>query len=186
MESWHTKLPDGNKANIAKAIIERLKGQDYNSTSGECLLDTFIDGRYLWNEKEEIISGYKPEPSYSRLIPWGVVLEKGVPKPNEVEETQEDVIQRLTEENKALNNSCDNHEKAYMELNEQYESREKELAKIKAEKSDCLKNIYTLTSTIDDHEKLYIEVIEDTRRQAREIEMYEKRLSDVVGVARGE
>lgn len=84
MESWHTNLPEENRENVAKAIIERLKGQGYQHRG--FLLDCYLGSGLLWWDKEEndgrLTSG--GQSKLSELIPWHTVLTEGVPKPAEI------------------------------------------------------------------------------------------------------
>ena len=81
--SWHTNLPDDNKEEIAKAIVKRLKSQGWNPVGGGTF-QSFIDGsETLCYCRDSIVHISEPRIG-SILIPWNVVLTKGVPMPVEI------------------------------------------------------------------------------------------------------
>jgi len=89
MESWHTNLPtveecDGDKKQVEKIlglIIERLKGQDYRLMSDRTISGALKSGRLFHCKIAEMGDIGGGDMKFGKLIPWDILLTKGVPSP---------------------------------------------------------------------------------------------------------
>jgi len=82
MESWHTNLPEENKENIAKAIIERLEGQGWELHEYSSLKSILECGAICVGKEGYLMGSLEGHPQ--NIIQWDEVLRLGVPKPVEI------------------------------------------------------------------------------------------------------
>lgn len=183
MEALRIDLPNSKTTDreyiktVAGIIITALYRKNWKS-SGDGVVhnfkEGFVDTLYL-DPRDNTFTCVRIN---STLIPWYEAIEGGIPEAKkEVEETQGQIIERLTGEvkelsgrNEILKFANDKWEKAYPKLKEENEKLSKSYTKHISIVYDLEERNKALNDSCDNHEKVYLELDERYDDSLKKIE----------------